>query len=1237
MNRTLQTPVLGGLIAVLFASVAMAEISPEEREFFEAKIRPILADNCYSCHSNEGSKLKGGLFLDSKWGWETGGDSGPAILPGNLEDSLLIDAVRRTEGIVDAMPPKSKLSDSEIADLEKWVLMGAPDPRPKVESGDQSLVEVFDLEKRFEEHWSWRPVAKPELPDVRDASWPENGIDHFILAEIEAAGLRPALPAADRTWLRRVYFDLIGLPPTPEQIQAFLELPEATRKAAVVDELLASPHFGEKWARHWMDLVRYAETCGHEFDYLIPYAHEYRDYLIRAWNADLPYDEFIREHVAGDLLPEPRRHPEEAFNESVIATGFWYFHDATHAPTDVLQNEADHQDNQIDVLGKAFQGLTISCARCHDHKFDAISTADYYALAGYLQGSARTEYPLDPGRVREETVQKQRELQAKAAPLLKSPSEEFEPGPYFLAAAKLVRERAAGPSPDPWGGIVFEDFESGYDGWEVSGEAMGDRPASGTFPGQQAVTGFRGNGLVNSWNGSDNLLGNLTSKPFVLEKPFINFLIGGGKHRETRIELEVDGRVVLRASGKNQELLEPAAWDVTTWLGKTARIRIVDQQQGGWGHINVDHIVFSEHPADRPLRLIPDQAVIAASATQSGLDLDQLHAWCELLTNVEAKPNEPAGFLTQWVANSPPKRVPDWNGYDAAEAVYHSESELMADFSRDALPEGWTTTGLAFQPTGEEPGLRMDPLQPLTIPGTVDSGLLGRKQVGTLRSPSFEIRPGEIQVRLNAENILARVVIDNYHMGVFSGLLFRGTVRDAKHAQTNTEGDFRWLRLDGNLDKYVGHRAYLEFVDDGEGFGVIDEVRFASRSPHQDRPHPLMEVLLRETVPETDDQVAEALNRAWQTRSPAITNWLSRHQLISMTDFHPELTPLLEEGSQLAQTLPPPRFAVAMASGTPEESAIYIRGSHLNRGPEVPNRFLEALGAKQGDRLGLADQIANPRNPLTARVFVNRLWHHLFGRGIVPTTDDFGPQGQLPTHPELLDWLAAELMENGWSAKQMIRAMALSQTYQQGSKSHSTLSTENIALADPENKLLHRMPVRRLQAEAIRDAILTVSGGLDPSQFGPGVPTHRTAFMTGRGARASGPLDGNGRRSVYLSIYRNFLSPFMLTFDMPSPFGPKGRRSNSNVPAQALALMNDPFVSDQAAKWAATDTGTTDRQARISEMVERAHGTEASPVQIEALSAFLDQQATIYGTLDERAWADLGHALFNMKDFVFLR
>ncbi|MEM8669684.1 MAG: PSD1 and planctomycete cytochrome C domain-containing protein [Planctomycetota bacterium] len=1044
------------LLSIHQHAFGVDEPTRDQVEFFESKVRPLLVEHCYECHSVDAEEVEAGLLLDSKWGWETGGDSGPAIIPGDVDGSLLIEAVRYEENVVSGMPPRDKLSDSEIQVFVDWIEMGAPDPRAKATPKTGQL-EVFDLQSRVEDHWSWRSVVRPQTPSVRDTGWPANEIDRFVLAAMDEAGLMPALDADKRLWLRRVYFDLIGLPPTIAQVNAFLndDTPEAFER--VVDELLKSPHFGEKWARHWMDLVRYAETYGHEFDYPIHHASEYRDYLIRAFNADVPFDQFAREHVAGDLLPEPRRHPELAFNESIIGTGFWYFHEATHAPTDVLGNEADIVDNQLDVFGKTFLGLTISCARCHDHKFDAISTADYYALSAHLQSSCRQEIALDERGQVEQLSTDIEQLRRRIARTTQKVGWETEvslrPGEYYQAAAELLRT------------------------------VEGNRPVWQVDPGK-----------------------------------------------------------------------------------------------------------------------VSDEAVTAASE-KYGLESDRLRSWVTAFRSIQrAIGHRDAGF----------------------------DGDQLVNFESTPLPSGWTTSGQAFQPVGSQLTMTAEGL--VAKPGIVASGLNGKKQTGILRSPTFELTGKQIHIRMRSDaNLKIRLVVDNYYMAHFNALLFRGTFLNGK--STDTGGAWVWKTLGGDTRKYVGHRGYLEFIDNGEGSMAIDRIVISDGGP----PREVIDALPSHAA-FADQQWRNAIADLRNGKSSELVSAMFEGGLLSIEDMNPLAVRWQRELSELANRLPRPRLVIAMAQGTSENANVYIRGSHNNLGEEVPPRFLQALGGREGDRLSLANQVANPQNPLTARVAVNRLWHHLFGCGIVASVDDFGPQGQAPTHPELLDWLAAEFVEDGWSIKRMLRKITLSRTYRQASQKHPDLSAETVAAVDPTNQWLHRMPVRRLPAESIRDAILVVSGTLDARQFGPSIATHRTAFMTGRGARASGPLDGARRRSIYLSIYRNFLNPFMLIFDAPSPFGPQGRRSRSNVPAQSLTMMNDPFVIDQAKQWARklSSNGMDDKQ-RLTLMVQTAHGVDPSEEQIAALLAFMNSQASMYQESDDRVWSDVAHALFNMKAFYFVQ
>ncbi len=377
--------------------MAFSDVATSEQiEFFEKHIRPVLVDHCYECHSAGAKKIKGGLLLDSRSGVRTGGDTGAVITPGDPEASMLIQAVRHVDED-SAMPPKEKLSSAVIADLEQWVRQGAPDPR-----SDDTLAAVQKKSSidwtKARDWWSFRPLHAPTVPPVKDSAWPTSNIDRFVLAKIESAGLHPAGDADKRSLIRRATYDLTGLPPTPSEVDAFLADARSESFATVIDRLLASPRYGERWGRHWLDVVRYADTAGDNSDFPIPQMYRYRDWVIDAFNRDLPYDQFVREQLAGDLLGGDG----DDRLRSITATGYLANARRFGSRVDDYPWHLTIEDT-IDNLGKAFLGLSINCARCHDHKFDPITQQDYYALYGIFNS---TRYPW-PGI---ELEQKQRDL-----------------------------------------------------------------------------------------------------------------------------------------------------------------------------------------------------------------------------------------------------------------------------------------------------------------------------------------------------------------------------------------------------------------------------------------------------------------------------------------------------------------------------------------------------------------------------------------------------------------------------------------------------------------------------------------------------------------------------------------------------------------------------------------------------------------------------------------------------------
>ncbi len=963
---------------------------PAEVEFFEKSIRPLLVEKCQGCHGS--AKQKGGLRLDSRAAVLAGGNSGPAVVPGDPKASPLIEAINY--GDIAQMPPKSKLPEPEIAALTRWVQGGAHWGQESSSAGPArpAGTDFGPTLRERSRFWSFQPLRSVTPPSPDDPrGWVRNPIDRFILDGLNRRGLAPASEAPRRTLIRRLTFDLTGLPPTPVEVDSFLADGRPDAYDRLVDRLLASPHHGERWGRHWLDLVRYAETSGHEFDYDIPNASGYRDYVIRALNADVPFDRFVVEHLAGDLLDEPRRHPVDRFNESVIATGFFQLGEGTHSPVDVREEEARRVDNQIDVMSKAFLGLTVACARCHDHKFDPIGTRDYYALAGYLRSSRYHQAFIDPPDRIGEPLRRldaaRREvnaaLSAAKGPLPSSSSRRSEP-----------------PSKRP-DGELFEDFEGDtYADWFPAGDAFGDRPtASGDvrvdLSGPSARLLPLGPGVAHSGRESDRLQGVLRSRTFTLRHRYIHYLAAG---RGGTLNVVVDGFEKIR---------DPI------YGGLTTRVDV----------------------GDRPRWITQD--------------------------------------VSMWI------------------------------------------------------------------------------------------------------------------------------------------GQAAYLELaDGAVPDYTTGRAHLR---DGHGYLAVDEIRMS------DGPPPALPGDSLDPAPIDLDAAAKDLRPA----RPALADRL-------------EAAVRAYRAAEAA--IPEPRLALAIVDGTGVDEHVNIRGNPRNPGERVPRRFLEVLGGKAmptpsasasavtgSGRLELARHVVDPRaNPLTPRVVVNRLWKHHFGEGLVRSIDDFGAMGRQPTHPELLDWLATELVARGWSIKAMHRLIVTSSAYRMAS-----VPSGDSDRLDPDNALWHRTLVRRLEAEAIRDSLLALSGRLNSTMYGAPVPVHLTAFMDGRGRPGhSGSLDGDGRRSVYQSVRRNFLNPMMLAFDAPVPFTCIGRRNASNVPAQALILLNDPFVVQQARKWAdrlAALPGLDDR-GRLDAAFRMAFGRPPTADESRACLDFLARSG----------WPDLCHVLVNMKELIFV-
>ena len=1108
--RCVAVVVFVGLAADISA-MPLAANEPTGEEFFERRIRPMLIKHCGRCHGGDVSNPKGALRFDSRQSLLEGGDRGPSIVPGNAEKSLLMRAVRHDPQVDLKMPQgRDRLSEQEIADLARWIDMGAPWPNvePPVESS------ADDDEPQ---QWALVPINDPRVPEVDDRGWSQNEIDRFIWRRLEAKQLSPAPVADRRTLIRRVTFDLIGLPPTPAEVAAFLADSSPGAFARVVERLLSSPHYGERWGRHWLDLMGYAETDGHEYDPDKPDAFRYRDYVIEALNIDLPYDVFLREHLAGDLLGQQRLNLDGAQFATPVATEFYWLGDVQNVPVDEALAVANQVERQIDVIGKAFLGLTLACARCHDHKFDPISTEEYYSLAGFIYSSRRVHRAIDsPDRENEieQSVDEMRELRQKIA------------------------------------------------------EA-----------GQSAAIGVQ------------------------------------------REALSMMAEYLLAAAA----LLE----------GGNAT----------------------------------DAEEMKRAARDRELEFDVLQRWCNLLSEADAN-RDPIFYPWMRLADQSPSRLAR-RAAALGESMTNAPSqvvgetpgqEVFEDFEGSDY-EGWTPIGHAFQggPTHDH----STEVQGVIGSGYASSGEISEVLTGRLLSDPFVIRKKYINFLIAGGDFPQRTCLNVIVFG-----------QRLPELTATGDGTGRMRLVSFEVRNLIGREARFELVDDVRDKGgriAVDRIFFSDQEPQMPPPAPnsvVAEFLKRpgldnveDLAQRYEDVVLDVLDK-WQEgveENPQLRRLDSEgEEQLRRFAMGPE-NPLSTSGvsqedsidelrriRQLERNFPSSATAMIVTDDKPRDMRVHISGQPNNLGDVVPRGVPSCLGLEMpaeppegSGRTYLADRIASENNPLTARVMVNRLWKHHFGRGLVASLDNFGMQGEVPSHPELLDWLATRFIQSGWSLKGMHRLMVLSATYQQGNQ-----TTEEAQGEDPENQLLHHMAPRRLEAECVRDAILHVADNLNSRMYGPSVKLYLTPYMEGRSLpEVSGPLDGDRRRSLYLELRRNHLPPILTSFDLPKPESTMGRRATSDLPTQALVMLNNEFVHQQAVAWAATlDDLPDDMVIRIQHIYQRAFAREPDDSEQQSAAEFVTAQRIRYEQLDEAAdtaarlaWSDLCHVMFNLAEFMYVR
>ena len=1296
------------LVVVLVLCSGGVNGADDSVEFFEKKIRPVLVEHCYQCHGAESKELQGELRLDVKAGWQLGGGSGkPAIVPGKPEESPLIRAVRH-DSDASAMPPSTpRLSDEIIADLTAWVRMGAPDPREGTVTRDRDTQWEAEFQARLD-WWSLRQIADVASPDVA-GDWPKDAVDRFILSQLTQHRLHPAADADPLTLLRRLSFVLTGLPPSSDLVKTFPARFEKKRDAAlaaVVDDLLKSHHFGERTARHWMDVVRYTDTYGYEWDNPAKGSWEYRDYLIRAFNSDVGFDQLIREQLAGDLLATPRIDSASGFNESLIGPMFYHMGEHRHGDNELLNGVREEMiDNKIDAFSKAFLAMTVACARCHDHKLDAISQKDYYALAGMFMTPRWTSRSIEAPQKNAPTIEELQRLRdairERTATLWAQRAEELATGDSLRqAAVKLDRAELAKAKPGEVEWLLHQLLPKATETtWREPNHLAASAAEKGTKlvvqedrsilatedvpetdvytvtfqtrPG--AVDQIRLEALTHDTLGNKGP-GRTSHGNFVLShfhvsvKPFTASADGSNTNaalgEAQPIELAAARADYEQPNYPVADALDEAGstgWGVGLGgnVDRTASFtfaRPIELPHGGEWTVTLEHRYGSQHILGRFRITAGVETPLSPSETE-GLASDEATAaaWQQL--------------AAEWRATSEPRREAN------------AKFKPLTDFARPEWPDGFVIDGdglLTGYATGGEPliALEGDIAVERLLPRGFHTHALSSKLPGALRLPSQEDLPGPfITVALAGDEWSGYLRISDNGFQTENVTFLRqrqptwqtlGDIAPANGIQrvayeivtcdlnpnfpprtgVATAGGMTLPPQDEGIDKRSWFSLTGIVSHDQSGQPMDDLQRFASLFTDP-APTGAKETWRRvggwlaasvsscKAGPVGDDQVQ-------------LVNWLlGRRLLPNRLEDDAELAALVQQYREVEASLPFPRSCNSMDERgvKPMNYALNIRGDNDRRGDRVPRgspQFVatfQSLSPNTGTadsphsgRLELAEFLTDPRHGLAARVYVNRVWQWVFGHGLVRTSNDFGHLGELPSNPELLDYLAREFIADGWSTKRLIRRLVLSRTFRQ-----SGAVSAQAAAIDPANRWLHHYPTRRLEAEAIRDSLLAVSGRLDHKLYGRPINPQRLVEDAGK-RLFSGPLDGNGRRSIYLEVSIMDRSKFLQSFNAPDPKLPTGRRDETNVPAQALVMLNDPLVLAMADQWSsrlvADDSSTV--EDRVRSMFVQALGRQPEAEELARWATLIESLSTGENVLtDSVAWKHAAHTLFNLQEFVY--
>jgi mono/diheme cytochrome c family protein len=987
-------------------------------DIFKKQVRPILVSQCLECHG--GKKTQGELDITDRDRLLKGGDHGPAFVSGDAKKSLLYLLIAHQKK--EYMPyDRPKLSNDAIQSVAAWIDNGAPYDSPLVERKDSKAwtSKVIDAESR--KHWAYQPLMKAEPPSVQHESWVQTPIDRFILNKLEAKGIKPNSPAEKRQLIRRAYFDLAGIPPSPEEVEAFLKDNSPDTFAKVIDKLLASPHYGERWARHWLDLVRFAESHGFEHDYDRPTAYHYRDFVIEALNAGLPYDTFVKWQLAGDEIAPNN-------NLALKATGFLAagVHSTQITKNEVEKHRYDELDDILSTTTTSMIGLTVGCARCHDHKFDAIPSRDYYQMISTFTTVVRTEVDLN-----------------------------LDGEGYKKAKEAFDKEHAP--------------LEAALKKWET--EQLARRFAE--WEAKQANT------PPPSWHIPEILRASSTGGATTTKKD--------------------DGSVLI--SGTNPPM-ETLIFVLESELKEITAIRI---------------------------EALSDPSLVKGGP---GRAANGNFALTDFKVKIADKDNK----VTE-IKLKNPRSTFDQKGLGIAGAI---------DLDQ-------TTSGWAIDP-----------------------------EFGKDHAAAFD---------------------------------FETPYQNSGKAKISVTMSFR-----NNVGHGMG-RPRLSLTSskqtlDLKGTGVSENFRKALATPADKRTPEQVALLWRWYRPldaewvKLNDQVQKHLAK---NPKPATVKALISSEGLPAVRLHTQGEDFLKETHFLRRGDPGQKEGVAPAG--------YLQS--LTAGDAARWK----IDAPQGSRLSYRRKafaewitdVDNGAGRLLARVIVNRLWQHHMGRGIVATPSDFGTRGEKPTHPELLDYLATELIKGGWRLKPIHKLIMTSAVYQQ-----SSTRDEAKVKVDRDNSLFWRRPVHRLEAEAIHDSLLAISGVLDAKMYGPGT------------------LDeASKRRSIYFMVKRSKLIPMMVIFDAPDGTVGIGDRPSTTIAPQALYLMNNVNVRSWSRNFA--DRIAPNDKIAFADIVKAGYRTalsrEASEDEVKDGVTFLMEQMESYKSkTDARkiAITDFCQTLFCLNEFVYV-